>query len=97
MNIQCFSFFVECAGVIAGPYCYVLHNQKLSFDMAAATCLEKNGRLAWIKTAHRYDQVMDYILQHDAITDRSIIYAWTKMKRDVGHRLVYLSLELLPR
>jgi len=69
-------------GVIAGPYCYVLHNQKLNFEMAVATCLEKNGRLAWMKTAHRYEQVMEYVLQHDAITDRSIIYAWTKMKRE---------------
>lgn len=70
----------KCDGVIAGSICYVLHNQKLSFDAANASCLNKDSELATIDSEHHYDQVMDYILQNNVFTDRSVVFAWTGLQ-----------------
>jgi len=72
----------RCAGVTVRQFCYVLHNQKLNYEMANVTCLKKESRLADIRSRHEYHQVMEYIAQHDAITDRSVIFAWTRMRPD---------------
>jgi len=82
----------ECDGVIAGSVCYVLHNQKLSFDMATTECLQKGSELANIDNEYHYNQVMDYILQHNVFTDRSAVFAWTglPLENDDAHYFRWL-------
>ena len=46
--------------------------------------MNKKSQLADITSVYQYDHVMEYILQHDAMTDRSVIYAWTRMNIEVS-------------
>ena len=74
----------RCSGVIAGGYCYYLHNQRYNIRTASSTCREKESNLTTITTEHQYQAVLEYIRSSDVITDRSLIYVWTGYNLTVG-------------
>ena len=74
----------KCSGVIAGGYCFCLHNQRYNRDTANLTCQGKESVLAKISTEHQYNSVMEYIRSSDVITDQSVIHVWTGCSLEVS-------------